>query len=113
MFFRFFALARFGEFLESEFWEIYLRRPRTEVPLTSTGQAMGYYLSPLLGLVVFPFRVPRLAPWAAFLRRFAASVTASFPTRTVTRATVRTKGRDPSTAVGLCAWAQKTNPRSG
>lgn len=37
---------------------------RTEIPLTGSGQALGYYLSPLRGLVIFQLYVPRLAPWA-------------------------------------------------
>jgi hypothetical protein len=39
---------------------------------------MSHFLSPLRGLVVFSLGVPRLTPWAAFFRRFAASIDFSF-----------------------------------
>jgi hypothetical protein len=33
---------------------------------------MAPFLSPLQGLLIFLLGYPRLAPWAAFFRRFAA-----------------------------------------
>jgi hypothetical protein len=42
--------------------------PRTEVPSTSSGQALGYYLSPLRGLVVFRFARPTACAPSTSLR---------------------------------------------
>jgi hypothetical protein len=47
--------------------------PRTYVPSASSGQALGYCLPPLRGWSHFHRVYPRLAPWAAFFRRFAAA----------------------------------------
>ena len=47
--------------------------PRTYVPSASLGQAVGYCLPPLRGWSHFHRVYPRLAPWAAFFRRFAAA----------------------------------------
>src|SRR5580658_10526097 len=41
-------------------------------PTFPSAEALGYYRMPLGGLLIFHFVHPRLAPWAAFLRRFAA-----------------------------------------
>src|ERR1700741_788033 len=48
---------------------------RREIKWKDIAGCMGHFLSPLRGFGYFSGRLhPRLAPWAAFFRRFAAAV---------------------------------------